>query len=73
MPPAEKLVRMVNPAGDVTEVNDLRLDHIVVPDADGAVYVPRECVQEFMKTGFLVQELTRDELLTARRSRHPGT
>jgi hypothetical protein len=59
----EKLIRMVNPAGDVTEVNDSRLDHIVVPDADNAVYVPQHVVEAFMKTGFRVQELTQDELL----------
>ena len=57
----QKLIRMVNPAGDVTEVNDSRLDRIVVPDADGAVYVPRECVEAFQKTGFQVQELTQAE------------
>jgi hypothetical protein len=62
--PTEKLVRMVNPAGDVTEVNDSRLDHIVVPDAFGAVYVPQEVVADFMKTGFRVQELTQAELLS---------
>jgi hypothetical protein len=59
----QKLFMMVNPAGDVTEINDSRLDHIVIPDADGAVYVPQEVVVDFMKTGFQVQELTQDELL----------
>jgi hypothetical protein len=56
---------MVNPDHSVTEVNDSRLKHLLVPDAEHAVYVPKELVGDLQKTGFLIQEHTPAEIIDA--------
>jgi hypothetical protein len=56
------IIRMVNPAGDVTEINDSRFG-LRTPDVDHAVYVPQEAQEAMEKAGFRRRELTNAEKL----------
>ena len=57
----EPLIRMVG-TGTTTEINDTRFG-LLVPDADNAIFVPKECVAECEKAGFRRRELTHSEKL----------
>jgi hypothetical protein len=55
-------VRMVDHSGSTTEVNDTRFG-LIVPDAEGAVSVPEECIPEMERAGFKLAPLSQSRRL----------
>lgn len=57
-----KLIRMISPARDVTEVNFSQFG-IFHPDAEGAYMIPAEAVGEAQKASLELAPLSHDERL----------
>jgi hypothetical protein len=57
-----KLIRMISPARDVTEVNFSQWG-IFHPDAEGAFYIPADAVSEAQKASLELAPLAHEERL----------